>query len=179
MRAHPINHKVSIFLASAIFAVLVHLAVRLLVGIYPFGIYSGGIHDFVYQYLPFYSRFRDQMLQGSGLSGLTFAWNLGLGVSSIPDYATYLGGPITPLVLLLVPRHQIIAALLISILLKVALAAGFMRLLMHYLRPDFTGIIPLIISVGYACSSWVFELGQFIPQWLDVLYGIPLLFLPR
>jgi hypothetical protein len=176
VRAHPINHKVSIFLASAIFAVLVHLAVRLLVGIYPFGIYSGGIHDFVYQYLPFYSRFRDQMLQGSGLSGLTFAWNLGLGVSSIPDYATYLGGPITPLVLLLVPRHQIIASLLISILLKVALAAGFMRLLMHYLRPDFTGIIPLIISVGYACSSWVFELGQFIPQWLDVLYGIPLLF---
>lgn len=144
-----------------------------------FGFYDGGIHDFVYQYLPFYSRFRDQILQGSGLSGPTFAWNLGLGISSIPDYATYLGGPITPLVLLLVPRHQIIAALLIGILLKVALAAGFMRLFMHHLRPDFTGIIPLIISVGYACSSWVFELGQFIPQWLDVLYGVPLLFLPR
>ncbi len=51
-----------------------------------------------------------------------------------------------------------------------------MRLLINYLRRDFTGIIPLIISVGYACSSWVFELGQFVPQWLDVLYGIPLLF---
>lgn len=169
-------HRISIFVASALSAVLTHLSVRLLVGIYPFGTYSGGVHDFVYQYLPFYSRFRDQILQGSGLSGLTFAWNLGLGVSSIPDYATYLGGPITPFVLLLVPRHQILAALFISILLKVALAAGFMRLLMNYLRPDFTGVIPLIVSVGYACSSWVFELGQFIPQWLDALYGIPLLF---
>ena len=176
LKARASSQKVSIFLVSAISAVLVHLAVRLLVGIYPFGTYSGGIHDFGAQYLPFYSRFRDQILQGSGLSGLTFSWNLGLGVSSIPDYATYLGGPITPLVLLLVPRHQIIAAWLISILLKVALAAGFMRLLMNYLRPDFTGIIPLTLSVGYACSSWVLELGQFNPQWLDVLYGIPLLF---
>ena len=176
VEAHPRSHKISIFFASALGAILIHLTVRLLVGVYPFGTYSGGVHDFVYQYLPFYSRFRDQILQGSGLSGLTFAWNLGLGVSSIPDYATYLGGPVTPLVLLLVPRHQIIAALLISILLKVALAAGFMRLLMNYLRPGFTGVIPLTLSVGYACSSWVFELGQFIPQWLDVLYGIPLLF---
>lgn len=176
VKAHPINRKVSIFAASALGAVLVHLAVRLKAGVYPFGTYSARIHDFGAQYLPFYSRLRDQILQGSGLSGTTFSWNLGLGVSSIPDYATYLGGPITPLVLLLVPSHQILAALLISILLKVALAAGFMRLLINYLRPDFTGIIPLIISVGYACSNWVFELGQFVPQWLDVLYGIPLLF---
>ena len=176
VKTSPLAHRISIFSASALGAVLVHLVVRLKAGVYPFGTYSGRVHDFGAQYLPFYSRFRDQILQDSGLSGLTFSWNLGLGVSSIPDYATYLGGPITPLVLLLVPRHQILAAFLISILLKVALAAGLMRLLMHYLRPDFTGIIPLIISVGYACSSWVFELGQFIPQWLDVLYGIPLLF---
>ena len=176
MKATPGTQKVSLFFASALGAVLVHLAVRLKAGVYPFGTYSARIHDFGAQYLPFYSRLRDQILQGSGLSGLTFSWNLGLGVSSIPDYATYLGGPITPLALLLVPSHQILAALLISILLKIALAAGFMRLLMNYLRPDFTGIIPLIISVGYACSSWVFELGQFVPQWLDVLYGIPLLF---
>ncbi|EPD30825.1 YfhO family protein [Gleimia europaea] len=175
-KTNPRAHKVSLFLASALGAVLVHLAVRLKVGVYPFGTYSGRVHDFGAQYLPFYSRFRDQILQGSGLSGLTFSWNLGLGVSTIPDYATYLGGPITPLVLLLVPRHQILAAFLISILLKVALAAGFMRLLIHYLRPDFSGVLPLIISVGYACSSWVFELGQFIPQWLDVSYGLPLLF---
>ena len=176
VKTSPLAHRISIFSASALGALLVHLVVRLKAGVYPFGTYSGRVHDFGAQYLPFYSRFRDQILQDSGLSGLTFSWNLGLGVSSIPDYATYLGGPITPLVLLLVPRHQILAAFLISILVKVALAAGLMRLLMHYLRPDFTGIIPLIISVGYACSSWVFELGQFIPQWLDVLYGIPLLF---
>ena len=120
----PGTHKISLFFASALGAVLVHLAVRLKAGVYPFGTYSARIHDFGAQYLPFYSRLRDQILQESGLSGMTFSWNLGLGVSSIPDYATYLGGPITPLVLLLVPSHQILAALLISILLKVALAIG-------------------------------------------------------
>lgn len=88
VEANPITRRISIFSASALCAVLVHLAVRLKVGVYPFGTYSGRVHDFGAQYLPFYSRFRDQILQGSGLSGMTFSWNLGLGVSSIPDYAT-------------------------------------------------------------------------------------------
>lgn len=165
----------TLFCTSFLGALALHLAIRKSVSAYPFGDRSGAIGDFATQYLPFYSRFREAIVEGN-LSSILFAWDLGLGVSSLPDYATYLGGPWTLLVVLF-PQEKILLSMTIIVLLKIALAAGLMRVLIHRLRPSLYGAIPLGLSLSYSATSWVLEQGQIIPQWLDAIYGIPLLFL--
>lgn len=170
----PPRWQLGVFLASFLGTLLVHLAVRAKAGIYPFGSDSGAVGDFSNQYYPFYQRFRDALVGGSGLSDFGFSWTAGLGMSIFPDYATYLGGPWTFLVLLF-PAQNLLLAMTVIVLLKASLAAGTMRLLIARLRPTLRGAVPLVLSVGYGSTSWIFEQGVIIPQWLDAVYGVPLL----
>lgn len=164
-----------LFIFSFLGAVAIQLVTRKLVGVYPFGELSGALGDFATQYLPFYSRFRESLVEGN-LSNFFFAWDLGLGVSSLPDYATYLGGPWT-LIVALFPQEKILFSMTLIVLVKIGLAAGLMRILIYKLRPGLYGAIPFVLSISYSATSWIAEQGQIIPQWLDAVYGIPLLFL--
>lgn len=156
-------------------ALTIQIVVRKLVGVYPFGEISGALGDFATQSLPFYSRFREALVEGN-LSNFFFSWDLGLGVSALPDYATYLGGPWTLLVALF-PQEKILFSMTLIVLLKIALAAGLMRVLIYRLRPALYGAIPFLLSISFSASSWIAERGQKFPQWLDAVYGIPILFL--
>ncbi|WP_307683362.1 YfhO family protein [Trueperella bonasi] len=168
-------HPVTLFFTSFLATFALHLFVRWRSNVVPFLGKSGAIGDFATQYLPFYSRFREVIVDGN-MSGFTFSWDLGLGLPALPDYATYLGGPWTFLIALF-PQNQILLGMTIIIILRASLAAGVMRLLIMRLRRGLTGAIPLALSVSYGASSWIFEQGYVSLQWLDVLYGVPLLFL--
>lgn len=158
-------------------AFLLALVVQLLVlrghHDHPFGDVSRNVSDFGSQYLAFHAQFR-RMLGGSDpLANLWFSWTGGGGVAFLPDYAYYLGGPLTPLIGLF-PLVHVEGAILAISTLRVCLAAATMSVLLQRINRCAPPALVLLLACGYACSSWVFDTAIYTPMWLDAAWGLPL-----
>lgn len=160
-------------LIAASLAILVVGTVSAVLGLTPFGPVGRGIGDYGPQYLPFHLYLHD-VLHGRAYGDLHFTWSASAGTGFLPDYATYLGGPFTPLVALF-DRTQMDTAILVISLLRIGLAAALMVVLLRTLRPSAPALPAIVLAVGYASGSWVFEQGLMTPQWLDGLWAFPAL----
>lgn len=168
-----VRHGLPAALCAAVLALTLQLLVMASGDVFPLGGTSRGLGDYGAQYLPFHLTLA-QALQGSPLVDLGFNWLAGGGVAFIPDYATYLSSPFA-LVLRYVPAQQVEAALAWIIVAKLVCAAAAMALLLGRLTPGTRWPVPALFGTGYACSTWVFDLAIYTPQWLDGLLGFPLL----
>lgn len=154
-------------------AVVANALVQRALGFTPFGEVGRGIGDYGPQYLPFHLYLHD-VLSGRALGDASFSWSGGAGTGFLAEYATYLGGPFTLLVGILPLRWMDLSILLVS-LLRVGCAAAAMMVLLQMLRPNAPRLAGIALSVGYATSSWVVQLGMTTPQWLDGLLAFPLM----
>lgn len=158
---------------AAALAIGVQTVVAVILGLTPFGPIGRGVGDYGPQYLPFHLYLHD-VLHGRAHGDLQFTWSASAGTGFLPDYATYLGGPFTPLVALF-DRTQMDTAILVISLLRIGLAAALMVVLLRTLRPLAPVPPAVLLAVGYAGGSWVAEQGMMTPQWLDGLWAFPAL----
>lgn len=159
--------------AAAVTAVAVHLFIAVRLHHTPFGLVGRAVGDYGPQYLPFHIWLRD-LVNGQALGSTQFSWTLGAGLGTLPEYTTYLAGPFTPLVGLF-PAHRVEVGILVVSLLAIALAAAAMTTLLQVLRPHAPRLLAACLGIGWACSSWVVQMGINTPQWLDGLWAFPLL----
>lgn len=139
---------------------------------FPFGPRSRSVIDLANQFVPFHTWLWD-LLHGRTDGGLLVNWQSGYGSSSLPDVGTYLGSPLSLLVVLF-PRDRIDLALYAITVLKLALAAAAMAWLLLSLRRG-RGWVAAVLGSGYALCGWSLSQGAINPMWLDGLIGFPLL----
>ncbi|NYI06005.1 YfhO family protein [Allostreptomyces psammosilenae] len=148
--------------------------------IFPFGPASRNVNDLANQYVPYHAHLRDLLL-GRGDGDWLFNWQSGYGSSFLPDVGTYLSSPINLLVVLF-PHDRIDLAVHTIIVVKIALAAAVMALLLLRIAPggpDRRAPWPVaaVLGAAYALCGWTLSAGSYNPMWLDGLIGLPLLFL--
>jgi len=139
----------------------------------PFGHNSITLVDSLHQYLPFFSEYRDKLLnEGS----LFYSWNIALGSNFAALWAYYLSSPFNYL-LLLVDQYHIPMMYTIITIMKMALSSVTMTHFLSYKdgrKSRNPGIIA--ISVAYALSNYVIAYGWNI-MWLDCIMILPLVVL--
>lgn len=167
-----LGHSFAAPLTAAFGAIVANVLVASSLGLTPFGDIGRGVGDYGPQYLPFHLYLHD-VLWGRSMGDAAFTWSGAAGVDFLPTYATYLGGPFTLLVGVLPLRWMDLSILLIS-LLRIGAAAAAMMALLQAMRPRAPKLAGVALSIGYATSSWVIQLGMSTPQWLDGLFAFPL-----
>ncbi|MGA4506392.1 YfhO family protein [Propionibacteriaceae bacterium G1746] len=164
---------------AALGAISANVLVARALGLTPFGEVGRGIGDYGPQYLPFHLYLHDVLTNNTDgsiadLGNVAFTWAGAGGTGFLPEYATYLGGPFTLLVGFFPLRLMDVAILVVS-LVRIGCAAAAMMALLQVLRPRAPRLAGICLSIGYATSSWVVQLGMTTPQWLDGLLAFPLM----
>lgn len=144
-------------------------------GAQPFGGASTQINDQAVQFVPFAAEYRRILLGTSELSSYAWTWAAGAGVPMHGNLATYDGGLLFPLVLVLTPENKIEFAFFLITALSYAFAAAFMALLLERLYPGMQRWLLLILAAGYGLSSWALQDGSYVQMWLSGLYMLPLM----
>lgn len=137
----------------------------------PFGPNSRLINDLGNQFTPMLAELRD-VLTGAAPGDLLFSWTSGAGVPFLPDYTTYLGGPLSFLVVLF-PRDQVDLAIFVITALKFGLAGAAMTWFLRVLRPRGSVLMATALGVSYALCGWAVDDGAYVPMWLDGLIAFP------
>lgn len=142
-------------------------------GIAPFGDRSMSIVDSLHQYLPFFSEYRDKLLnEGS----LFYSWNIAMGTNFMALGSYYLSSPFN-LLLLLFNKENIVVGYTIITIVKISLSAVTMAHLLSYKDGKKKRNFCIIgISVAYALSNYVVGYYWNI-MWLDCLLIFPLIIL--
>lgn len=156
-------------LAASLLAAVVVLAGTALRGVHPFGPTPRGINDLSNQFVPFHAYLWDLL---HGRTDLTIAWNVGLGVPFLPDYAAYLASPFAPLVALL-PRSEIETAVFAVTVLKIAVAAAVMTAYLLAVRRDGSRAVAAVLGAAYATCGWALDDAIYVTMWLDSLIALP------
>lgn len=144
----------------------------------PLGRNSLTLVDSIHQYVPFFSEYRDKLLnEGS----MFYSRNIALGSNFVSLSAYYLASPLNFIVLLF-SKENIIACMCILMAFKVCLSASTMA---YYLsHASFDGkekgkssrFCIIGISVAYALNNYVVGYYWNI-MWLDCLFILPLIIL--
>ena len=137
----------------------------------PFGSHSRGVDDLGNQQVPFHAIFR-AILRSDSPSDWQWNWFSAGGVPFLPEYGTYLGSPLVPLVALF-PKDRLDTAVFVLIVLRIGLAAGLMTMLLRHLRPHGPWVVASTLGAAYACSAWTFNDAEYQPMWLDGLAALP------
>ncbi len=143
---------------------IAHLSVR----VWPFGPNSILVLDMNAQYISFFEKFRDILVEGESL---IYAFDRNLGGEFMGIFAYYLSSPFSLLVALF-PKTMITEALLLIFLLK----TGFCGLTFGYFLSKMRKMsIPLTVafSTMYALSAFAVVMQHNI-MWIDNLIGLPL-----
>ncbi|MDO5503770.1 MAG: YfhO family protein, partial [Actinomycetia bacterium] len=156
-------------LVSGVIAATVVCLVTAIRDTEPFGSAPRGINDLSNQFVPFHAHLWDLV---RGRSDVTIAWDVGLGIPFLPDYAAYLASPLAPLVALF-PRDQIDTAVFVLTVLKIALAAAAMTCYLRSLRTDGSPVIAALLGAAYATCGWALDDGIYVTMWLDSLIALP------
>ncbi len=137
-------------------------------GIYPFGPESFLTEDLKYQYIDFFTWYRQVL---TGQANIFYSFAQGLGSNTWGLYSYYLASPFNLLILLFDEKH-----LTLAIVCIVALKLGCMQLSMTwYLRRRFA-LAPAwaaVLGLCFAWSTWV-ATNLRNPLWLDALILLPL-----
>lgn len=160
------------YLSFLIVAVIM-LAIFIAEKITPFGTRTLTIVDSLHQYLPFFSDYRDKLLnEGS----LFYSWNIALGSNFMSLSAYYLSSPFNYL-LLLFDKEHIAAGACIIMALKISLTAVAMAYyLSHKDGKKVRNLGIVAIAVSYALSNYV--VGYYWnTMWLDCIMAFPLVIL--
>ena len=139
--------------------------------VFPFGNRHMLTVDLFHQYAPFFSLFRDKILQGGSFF---YAPTIGLGTNFYALFAYYLASPIN-LLLLVFPASCLTEAIFSITLIKIGLSGLSFYL---YLRTSFRrkGALAVAFSTFYALSGFVIAYSWNI-MWLDALILLPVLLL--
>ena len=138
------------------------------VGIYPFGERSLLIWDLRWQYIQFFSWFK-QVLTGGG--NLFYSFNAGMGNNMIGLYAYYLASPLNLLILFF---NDIQIFVLVLTILKLALAASASAFFMRNRFSSIDNIWIIVLATCYGVMSYSISQKCNL-MWLDALIMLPLI----
>ncbi|MEV6422949.1 YfhO family protein [Streptomyces sp. NPDC051662] len=144
--------------------------------VFPFGPRTRSVSDLGNQFVPFHAQLWD-LLHGRAEGGILLNWRSGYGTAFLPDLGTYLTSPFAVLVGLF-PRDRIDLAVYAITLLKMAVAAAAMTVLLLRLArgarhsPRWAAAV---LGAGYALCGWSIAEASYNPMWLDGLIAFPLL----
>lgn len=163
--------------ASALAALITVVAVCVADAVartFPFGRHTRGVNDLGNQFVPFHAHLWD-LLHGRAHGGALVNWQSGYGTSFLPDVGTYLGSPFALLVGVF-PRDEIDLAVYVITVLKMAVAAVAMTVLLLTLRPSpgrrwAAGVL----GAAYALCGWSVIEATYNTMWLDGLIAFPML----
>lgn len=160
------------YLSFLIVSVLM-LAIFIAQKIVPFGNNSITLVDSVHQYLPFYSEYRDKLInEGS----LFYTWNIAMGSNFVSLSAYYLSSPFNYLFLLF-GKENIALVSCVIILLKVSLSSVTMAyFISHKDNKKVKNLRVVAISVCYALSNYVIGYS-WCSMWMDCIILLPLVIL--
>ena len=133
------------------------------VGIYPFGERSLLIWDLRWQYIQFFSWFK-QVLTGRG--DLFYSFNAGMGNNMIGLYAYYLASPLNLLILFF---DDIQIFVLVLTILKLALAASASAFFIRNRFPAVDNVWTIVLATCYGMMSYGISQKCNL-MWLDALY---------
>lgn len=158
---------------SFLIVAVVMLAIFIAEKITPFGTNSLTIVDSLHQYLPFFSDYRDKILnEGS----LFYTWNIAMGSNFVSLFSYYLASPLNFL-LLLFSKEYIAAGVCIIMALKICLSAVTMAyFLVHRNGKQEKNVLVIAISCCYALSNYVIGYSWNV-MWMDCILIFPLIIL--
>lgn len=137
-------------------------------GIYPFGEKSLLIWDLRWQYIQFFSWFK-QVLTGRG--DLFYSFNAGMGSIMIGLYAYYLASPLNLLILFF---DDIQIFVLVLTILKLALAASASAFFIRNRFPTVDNVWTIVLATCYGMMSYGISQKCNL-MWLDALIMLPLI----
>ncbi|MEU4350406.1 YfhO family protein [Streptomyces sp. NPDC023838] len=141
---------------------------------FPFGRHTRGVNDLGNQFVPFHAHLWD-LLHGRAHGGALVNWQSGYGTSFLPDIGTYLGSPFALLVGVF-PRDRIDLAVYVITVLKMAVAAVAMTVLLLTLRPGAgRRWVAGVLGAAYALCGWSVIEATYNTMWLDGLIAFPML----
>lgn len=160
--------RAGVYIVPFFVTAIMLLAIFYKVGIYPFGERSLLIWDLRWQYIQFFSWFK-QVLTGGG--NLFYSFNTGMGSNMIGLFGYYLASPLNLLVLVF---EDIQIFVLVLTILKLALAASASA---FFIRNRFTSIDNLWVIVLATCYGMMsYGISQKCNlMWLDALIMLPLI----
>lgn len=161
--------------AAGVAAAGCYVLAQLIGGRAPFGPRVAAVNDMGDQFVPMHAQLWD-VLHGVSAGDLFFSWSSAGGHPFLPDYVAYLASPIN-LVLLLVPRSGVEAAVTAAVILRLALAAAAMAHALRRLRPDGPAWAFVLLGAAYGTCAWAVDDASYVPMWLDGFVGLPVLLL--
>lgn len=152
---------------------IVMLVIMIVEKIAPFGQHSLTLVDSLHQYIPFFSEYRDKLLnEGS----LFYTWNVAMGSNFMSLGAYYLSSPFN-LIFLLFKKEHIVAVFCFIAIFKIALSAVTMTHFLSWKDGKKSRSIHIIaIAVAYALSNYVVGYYWNI-MWMDCILIFPLIIL--
>ncbi len=141
--------------------------------IYPLGWRSLTLVDSVHQYLPFFSEYREKLLNEGSLN---YTWNVALGSNFMSLSSYYLASPFNVLFVLF-PQTAVPAVASALYIVKLSLCAGTMGyFLTHKSGKNEQNPLAIAMSLCYAFSTYM--VGYYWnTMWLDCLLLFPLIML--
>lgn len=151
--------------------IAIMLPVYIALGTYPFGKYSALCLDMNAQYVFYFEKLRDAVLNGDGI---LYAWERALGGEFLGIFFYYISSPFTLLIFLL-PKSKMLFAVWAIILCKFGTCSATMYYYLSKSRPGKHWQM-LTFSVLYAlCGYGVVQNTN--TMWIDAMYLAPLLLL--
>ena len=136
---------------------------------FPFGDRSVLVLDLAGQYVYFFSSFREAFL---GEGSLLYSFSRAMGGEMLGIFAYYLASPFSFLVLLF-PKEQITAAILLILLLKTGGAGATMALYLRRKHPTLPPHLLLTLCTAYALCGFALAY-QSNTMWFDAFILLPL-----
>ena len=167
LQKRPVNY-INIAFWIPFLGILLTMLVK---GCEPFGNKSMLYSDMYHQYYPFFLSFRRSLLSGEGLS---YLWDVGMGVDYVGLYSYYLASPLN-LLSVLIPESLCLEYFCLLVPLKLGLSAAFFALFLKHTfgKEDFA---VTLFGCFYGLCAWA--LGyQWNVMWLDTFALLPLVIL--
>ncbi|MEN8655618.1 YfhO family protein [Streptomyces sp. 21So2-11] len=141
---------------------------------FPFGPRTRSVNDLGNQFVPFHAHLWD-LLHGRADGGALLNWQSGYGTSFLADIGTYVSSPFALLVGVF-PRDEIDLAVYVITVLKMAVAAAAMTVLLLALREGGSRWwVAGVLGASYALCGWAVAEAIYNPMWMDGLIAFPLL----
>lgn len=165
--------KINYFLAGYLLSAVILAVSFAMIKVWPFGDRYALIVDSIHQYLPFYTDFRNKLVEGSSMM---YSWSGGLGYNFWSTYAYYLAAP-SNFLLYFIPMKYVGDFMDLMIILRVGLCGGCFSWYLHKRKPE-ENWTPVAFGLAFALSNLI--LGYYFNlMWLDsiamtpvVMYGI-------
>ncbi len=190
---HDFFIRNKIFFITFLIAFIIMMIAFAVCGMFPFGDRQILVIDAWHQYYPFLSEFHNKIQHGESI---LYNHNIGLGVNFSLMRAYYTNSPLNWLSILF-PHKYLTEFMMLATAMKIAFAATFMAMLLHYLhkkedladnlledistpqprpRGHEKDIFPAVFGLLYAFSTYLMGYYWCI-MWLDAVALLPLIIL--